>query len=86
MFKLFKEKEPLDKFKKSLSVLEAGSVPVLVRDTTEIDLLKKQLADQEEVLRDLVVAVTFIANHKRFEHIQEKLIQVHNKLDKMLKL
>lgn len=71
-----------DKFKKQIEVDKSGNIPVTT--TSELDLLKKQVADQEQIIRELVTTVTWIANHKRFEHIQEKLIVIHNLLDKMM--
>lgn len=47
---------------------------------------QKRLDEQEQILRELTTIVTWIANHKRFEHIQEKLIIVHNLLDNLKKL
>ena len=50
---------------------------------SDLDLLKKQVSDQQEIIRELVTIATWIANHKRFEHIQEKLVTIHNLLDKL---
>lgn len=79
------KKKPSPELKQALESTQV-KVPAAVTTTSELDLLKKQLADQEQIIRELVTTVTWIANHKRFEHIQEKLIIIHNLLDKMTKL
>jgi hypothetical protein len=85
MFKFLKTKAPLAQPTTEASSTPRPEIPQAATKTPELELLKKQVVDQEEVIRELVIAVTFIANHKRFEHIQEVLIRIHNKLDKMTK-
>ena len=88
MFKLFKKKSPISTDVKTLSKDESFNPrPEFIpgNQPSEVNLLKKQVADQEVVLRDLVIVATWIANNKRFEHIQDKLIKIHNKLDEMIR-
>lgn len=70
-------------FKKPQQIKEPTKEVAPARQTTDTDLLKKQIEVQSEIIRELVTTVTWIANHKRYEHIQEKLIVIHNLMDKL---
>lgn len=52
---------------------------------SDLDLLKKQIADQELIIRELFEMTKLMANHKRYEYIQKKIDTIQNYLDKLQK-
>lgn len=44
--------------------------------------IKKQLDDQNQIIRELFEMVKLMANHKRFEYIQKKIDNIQILLDK----
>lgn len=72
-----------DKFKKPVEVDKPTNVPVTT--TSELDLLRKHIENQEQVIRELFEMVKLMANHKRFEYIQKKIDNIQIMLDKIQK-
>jgi len=70
-----------DKFKKPVEVDKPTNVPVTT--TSELDLLRKHVENQEQVIRELFEMVKLMANHKRFEYIQKKIDTIQILLDKI---
>ena len=72
-----------DKFKKPVEVDKPTNVPVTT--TSELDLLRKHIENQEQVIRELFEMVKLMANHKRFEYVQKKIDNIQIMLDKIQK-